>query len=307
MLLTIGNIYVDHNIFGVRGGEGFTLEAGKDYFGIGGERVLGGSAVNAAMQARRLGVEVAFIGKTGQDDGSNEVITLLENEGIHADLVKQDASLTTSMAVNLVDASGNFIGVHYGNASKQLAVGDIDTEHVLFASADGIYFGGTAKQPILFKDVAHLFEILSDKQIKIFYDPNRFPAEEPSIDRELLLKQLAYVTGYFPNADEILQATNESSIDAALGRVISAGVKFVALKLGADGCRIKTTDRDFVVKGIQVEPKTTVGAGDCFNATFIAYFLSGNSLEKCAQYATKAASIKVEQNIWPNREQIEAV
>jgi hypothetical protein len=44
LLLTVGNIYIDHNIFGVSSGqEAFSLEAGKDYFGSGSERVLGGS------------------------------------------------------------------------------------------------------------------------------------------------------------------------------------------------------------------------------------------------------------------------
>ena len=305
LLLTVGNIYVDHNVFGINGGDDFKLERGKDYFGESGERVLGGSAVNAAMQIKRLGVDVAFIGKTGNDEGSKEARGLLQDEGIHADLVKQDGSLTTSMAVNLIDESGSFIGIHYGNASKQLSVRDIDLNHSLFAEAKAIYLGGTAKQPLLFRDLVNLFTELHGRGIKIFYDPNRFPAKEQSVDCELLMEQLAYIEGYFPNEDELLQATNKLSVDDALEQVIGAGVRFVALKLGARGCRIKTISQDFTIEGIKVEPKTTVGAGDCFNATFIAYYLNDCSLEESAQKATKAASIKVGQNVWPNKEQIE--
>jgi sulfofructose kinase len=115
LLLTVGNIYIDHNIFGVSSGqEAFSLEAGKDYFGSGSERVLGGSAVNAAMQAARLGVEVGFIGKTGRDEGGQQVRALLDREGILSELVGEDADLATSMAVNLIDGNGQFIGIHYG-------------------------------------------------------------------------------------------------------------------------------------------------------------------------------------------------
>lgn len=262
LVLTVGNIYVDHNLFGVRGGEKFTLESGKDYFGDSGERVLGGSAVNVAMQIKRLGMDVAFIGKTGSDEGSIEVRSLLEKEGIDDSLVSQKGSFSTSMAVNLIDSKGEFIGVHYGDASKQLGIEDINTGHTLFTRAKGIYFGGTAKQPRLFQDLEPLFKELSNREVGIFYDPNRFPAEESKIDAELLLNQLSYVTGYFPNQDELLQATRESSIDRALERVINTGVKFVALKLGADGCRIKTLNQDFTVSGLTVVPRTTVGAGD---------------------------------------------
>jgi len=186
-----------------------------------------------------------------------------------------------------------------------LRASDIDFDHPLFARAKGIYFGGTAKQPLLFKECEAVFARLSKNNTKIFYDPNRFPAAESEVDTSLLRSQLAYVEGYFPNAEELLQATGKPTIDEALTEVIDAGAGFVALKLGAKGCRIKTKDNDFVVAGRPVTVKTTVGAGDCFNATFIAYYLKGCNLKVCAQNATLAAAIKVSENIWPDAAAIE--
>lgn len=301
LLLTVGNIYVDHNTFGVNSGEEtFRLESGKDYFASNSERVLGGSAVNAAMQASRLGVEVGFIGKTGKDEGGEEVRALLRKEGILSELVSEDASLSTSMAVNLIDKNGQFIGVHYGEASKSLSVDDIDLENDLFGRCQAIYFGGTAKQPLLLKGGARLFQELNNRGIKIFYDPNRFPVQDEATDRSLLLAQLAFVKGYFPNEEELLQLTGETFVDKALEVVLSTGVGFVALKLGAKGCRVITKDDDFTVEGRKITPLTTVGAGDCFNATFIAYYLKGKSLNECAELATTAAAVKVSQNVWPD-------
>lgn len=305
LLLTVGNIYVDHNTFGVNSGEeNFRLESGRDYFADSSERVLGGSAVNTAMQASRLGVEVGFIGKTGKDEGGQEVRTLLQKEGILSELVGEDASLTTSMAVNLIDKNGQFIGVHYGEASKSLSADDINLDNDLFARSQAIYFGGTAKQPLLLRDGEGLFRRLHDRGIKIFYDPNRFPIQEEATDRSLLLAQLAYVEGYLPNEEELLQLTNKTSIDEALGVVLDTGVNFVALKLGSRGCRVKTNEDDFSINGHKITPLTTVGAGDCFNATFIAYHLRGKSLRECAELATAAAAIKVSQNIWPDESAI---
>lgn len=301
LLLTVGNIYVDHNTFGVNSGEEtFRLESGRDYFASNSERVLGGSAVNAAMQASRLGVEVGFIGKTGKDEGGEEVRALLRKEGILSELVSEDASLSTSMAVNLIDKNGQFIGVHYGEASKSLSVSDIDLENDLFGRCQAIYFGGTAKQPLLLKDGEQLFQDLNSRGIKIFYDPNRFPVQDEATDRNLLLAQLAYVEGYLPNEEELLQLTDKTSVDEAIELVLGTGVGFVALKLGARGCRIKTKDNDFTVEGRKITPLTTVGAGDCFNATFIAYYLKDKPLKECAELATAAAAIKVSQNVWPD-------
>ena len=179
--------------------------------------------------------------------------------------------------------------------------------HELFGRAQAVYFGGTAKQPVLFRECDGVFQALSSRGIKIFYDPNRFPAEESLTDRSLLQSQLAYVEGYFPNEEELCQATGKSSVDEALEYAVSSGVAFIALKRGAKGCRIKTRGEDFIVEGRKVAATTTVGAGDCFNATFIAYYLRGMSLKECAEYATAAASIKVSQNIWPNNAMIEAL
>ncbi len=307
LLLTVGNIYIDHNLFAVNAGEQFTLESGKDYFAASGERVLGGSAVNAAMQAHRLDIDVGFVGKTGTDAGSDEVRELLKQKGILSDLVSSDARHATSMAVNLVDKKGEFIGIHYGEASKTLSAEDIAIDHELFKSAEAVYFGGTAKQPILFEQCAELFSVLASRGVKVFYDPNRFPAAETLADRSFFHAQLAHIEGYFPNEEELLQATDATSVETALDQVLASGVKFVALKRGAEGCRIKSQQEDFEIPGKKVNAVTTVGAGDCFNATFMAYYLSGYTLRECAEYATLAAAIKVSRNVWPDKAAIEAI
>ncbi|MFZ1249039.1 MAG: carbohydrate kinase family protein [Candidatus Saccharimonadales bacterium] len=308
LLLTVGNVYVDHNIFGVDSTERpFRLKTGTDYFATSSERVLGGSAVNVAMQAARLGVSVGFIGKTGVDEGGQEVRALLHTEGILCDLMSKDASLATSMAVNLIDKNGEAIGLHYGDASRNLSATDFNLHDELFARCHAIYFGGTAKQPLLLKDGEKLFRALRSKGIKIFYDPNKFSAQQDAAERTLLLAQLAYVDGYLPNEQELLQLTGSASVDQALNVALGAGVGFVALKLGPKGCRIKTTQEDFSVQGHTITPLSTVGAGDCFNATFMAYYLTGRSLKECARLATAAAAIKVSKNIWPNEAAITAL
>lgn len=304
LLLTVGNIYVDHNIYGVNGNNDFVLEAGKEYDAASGERVLGGSAINVAMQAQRLNLEVGFVGKTGDDAGSDEVRALLDEEGLISDLVRKDPSKTSSMSVAIVSKGGEFVALHYGNASQSMSVQDIDIDCDLFKRASAVYFGGTAKQKALFPVAEQVFEPLSRRGTKIFYDPNRFPIDTDGHSRDVMQKQLTYVEGYFPNETELLQAMGEDAVDKALGHAINSGVGFVALKLGARGCRVKTHDEDITVDGFTVTPHTTVGAGDCFNATFIAYYLIGKPLKECAEMATAAAAIKVSQNIWPDERAI---
>lgn len=305
LLLTIGNIYLDHNIFGIIGPKDkFKLEEGKDYFGTSAERVLGGSAVNTALQASKLGIDVGFVGKIGHDQEGQKVKSLLSQCGIINELLSEDSEASTSMAVNLVSKNGGFVGVHYGDSSKNLSDDDIDLNHHLFKRCQAVYFGGTMKQPKLLGAGEKLFQELSGRGIKIFYDPNRFPAHKDELDHELVIKQLQHVEGYFPNEEEILELTNKSSIDEALDTIITTGVRYIVVKSGSKGCRVRTQNEDFTIDAHEISPVSTVGAGDCFNAAFIVFYLKGMSLKECAKYANAAASIKVSQNIWPSEDQI---
>ncbi|PID98723.1 hypothetical protein CSA80_04630 [Candidatus Saccharibacteria bacterium] len=301
LLLTVGNVYLDNNIYGVESDEDkFKLEAGKEYAAAEAKRVPGGSAVNVAMQARRLGVDVAFVGKVGEDEAGKAVKALLEKVNIMSQLVGEDATLDTSIAVNLIGQDGQSISIYYGNASKQLSAEDIDINNGLLARGQAIYFGGTAKQTKLLAKGESLFREIHKKNVKIFYDPNRFPLQTEDSSRQTILGQLKYVEGYFPNEQELLQLSGETSVDKALDMVLSRGVRFVALKLGEQGCRVKTQQEDFAIDGLKVKPLSTVGAGDCFNATFIANYLMNKPLETCARLANAAAAIKVQQDVWPS-------
>lgn len=304
-LITVGNIYIDHNIFGIDTGGEFRLEPGKDYLAKDGEQVVGGSSTNVALQLKNLGNNVAITAKIGNDAAGEQIKSLLLKAGISSDLISVGEGLTTSMVVNIVALDGEFTGVHYGDASMNLTIEDIDLDNHLVKEANGIYFGGTIKQPKLFNQCEAMFKKLSSRGIKVFYDPNRFPALERFVDRTLLYKQLAYVEGYFPNLQELLQITDHTDIDDALNSIIKSGVGFIAVKLGSKGCRVKTSKLDFTVSGHEIEPLTTIGAGDCFNATFMSYYLDGYSLEQCAEYAIGASAIKVAENSWPSKYRIE--
>lgn len=300
-LITVGNIYVDHNIFGVEAGQQFCLEANKDYYAEGGEQVVGGSAVNVAMQLKKLGNDVAVIAKVGDDVAAQQIRQMLQRDDINTELLSVGEGLSTSVAINIVSENGEFTGLHYGDASRELKLEDINLNHSFFEQTAGIYFGGTIKQPLVFEYADELFRKLSEKGVKVFFDPNRFPPEDANIDRSLIRRHLSYVEGYFANESELLQASNTSHINEALESVLQTGVKFIAVKLGANGCRVKTLHDDFTVDGHSIEPITTVGAGDCFNATFISYYLDGCSLREAAEHATAASAIKVAENIWPTK------
>jgi len=306
LLITIGNVYLDHNAFGINTDEKDTLEAGKEYFADRYETVLGGSAVNFAMQARRLGMQVAFLGQIGEDEEGGEIKRLLQEYNIISDLVYTTKGETTSAAFNMIlSHNGEFIGIHWGSASRTLSPDQIDVTHPLFQQSKAVYFGGTAKQEKIFTSFPMILKQLQQEGIKTFIDPNRFPVTKESDSRNILLESLEFVDCYLPNEDEIKQLTRQDDLDQALDTVLKRGAKLVIVKCGAKGCRIKTDNKDIAIPGFHTTPVTTVGAGDSFNAGFITDSLNGKSLEESARFGNAIAAIKVGQNRTPNRSEVE--
>jgi sugar/nucleoside kinase (ribokinase family) len=305
MLIAVGNMYLDNNIFGVNNEGGNDLQVGKDYFADKSEVVVGGSAVNFAMQAIKLGMRGAFLGQVGDDENGKEAKRLLEQKGISSDLVITAPGVTTSVAINMIFArTGEFIGVHSGDASANLDPKQINIRHPLFQRAAAVYFGGTVKQKKVIENFPQLLRSLQETGIQIIVDPNRFLPDSKAESKEMLLKSLKYVDCYLPNEEEILQMTGQDNLDEALDSAFAQGVALIVVKLGAKGCRVKTKDLDFQAEGYNIKPITTVGAGDAFNAGFVISWLEKRSLEECAKFANAAAAVKVSKDIYPTRDEI---
>lgn len=306
ILVAVGNVYLDTNIFGVQSNEENKLIEGKEYFAERSETVLGGSSMNFLMQARQLGSNVAFIGQVGNDIQGKEIKNLLNEKHIISELVVTSETEITSLATNLIlQHHGGFIGIHWGDASRNLLPEQININHPLLQKAKGIYFGGTAKQQKLFEKLPHVFSNLKRAGIRIFTDPNRFPMEAHDSAKEIFLDAVQYAECYLPNEEELRNITGEDNLNKSLEIVLGKGAKLIIVKLGKEGCRIKTNAEDLIVPGFPVNPITTVGAGDAFNAGFITQYLQGKSLEVCGKFANAVAALKVSQNIFPNTDEVD--
>ena len=84
-----------------------------------------------------------------------------------------------------------------------------------------------------------------------------------------------------PNERELLRITGTSTLDEAL-TAISRKVPLTAVKCGAKGAIVQQGMRREVVPGVTVAPLDAIGAGDSFNAGFLACYVRGLAPEICA-------------------------
>jgi sugar/nucleoside kinase (ribokinase family) len=98
----------------------------------------------------------------------------------------------------------------------------------------------------------------------------------------VLPQLLPYIDLLLPNKDELFRITRRSNLDDALTE-LSSTVPVIAVKCGSEGAVVQSGKHRIRVPGVPVRPVDTIGAGDSFNAGFLAAWLSGCTLEESAR------------------------
>ncbi|SKA94120.1 fructose-1-phosphate kinase [Caloramator quimbayensis] len=91
--------------------------------------------------------------------------------------------------------------------------------------------------------------------------------------------------------DKKLSSINDVTIAAR--ELLGFGIEVVVVSLGEDGALFVTRDKAIKAKGISVEIKSTVGAGDSMVASLAFALKRGYSLEKAAALSVAAATANV--------------
>ena len=92
--------------------EGLPTESGK-YVARNYTEVGGGPAATAAVAAARLGAQVDFIGRVGDDDTGNSLLAELESWGVNTRYTKRYNQAKSSQSAIMVDTKGERIIINY--------------------------------------------------------------------------------------------------------------------------------------------------------------------------------------------------
>ena len=228
----------------------------------------GGDALNEALALARLGVKPLPVSVVGEDPAGDFVLRALADAGVDAACVRREAALDTGVNVVLVGPDGErrFITSASGSLRR------LSLSHILPALDSPAFVGvkiaclaSLFVSPLLsLDDTAALFDALKARGIVLCADTTRPKNGETLKEAGAALSRLDY---FFPNRDEAALLTGESDPDRAADALIEAGVKHVAIKLGGDGCLLKSHgERHRVPAFPGVTPIDTTGAGDTFAA-----------------------------------------
>jgi sugar/nucleoside kinase (ribokinase family) len=169
----------------------------------------------------------------------------------------------------------------------------------LIAASRHVHAGSTALQPALRSGLPALFRRSAEQGVTTSFDPNWDPAERWEGTDAILraadicfpnLQEAQRLTG---SADPVM-AARELWRRAAAGRGTGRPPPIVVVKLGAEGALAARADELVRVAAPRVPVVDTTGAGDSFDAGFIAAHVSGWPLDEALTLAVTCGSATVQ-------------
>lgn len=248
--------------------------------------VPGGKGANAAVAAARLGADVIFCARVGNDTYGKMLRTTYENEGIDTRYVTFDKEQSTGLAAIYVESSGaNRITVFPG-ANHTLTEDMVEEAFTSYPDALLIQF--EIPKDIVISSVRQA----NADGVPVFIDAG-------PIIPDLDLSSLGKIEIFSPNESEAFALTGirptdaESYIRICLDLYSRLDVKYIVLKLGDRGCYIYDGHMGEAVPSYNVAAVDTTAAGDAFTAALTFEYLRSGSIRSACRYANAVGAITV--------------
>ncbi|WP_310589519.1 ribokinase [Dyadobacter sandarakinus] len=261
----------------------------------------GGKGANQAVGASRLGGQVTFIGKIGDDLFGRGTLDHFRQEGLVTDFVVTDPELPSGIALINVNAAGeNCIAVAPG--ANNALMGQEVLAGLEKLTAGDIVLVQLEIQP---EAVEAAVNRAREKGAKVILNPA--PARHLP---DNLLHDLFLIT---PNETEAalltgMPVSGEEDVRRAAQMLLQKGVRNVVITLGSRGALIRTNAYERMIAAPEVTAVDTTAAGDCFNGALAVGLSERMNLEDAVRFACAAAAVSVTrpgaQSAMPYRKEV---
>ncbi|MFI5934603.1 carbohydrate kinase family protein [Actinoplanes sp. NPDC051494] len=250
----------------------------------GADLVLGGSAAITAAGCARLGLSTTLLTALGNDMFGAITRRHLEDRGVQVLLARPETDVPTGLSVILAPDDDDRAILTLPGTIPTLRPEDVTDEHL--ADARHLHVASLYLQPGLAGGLADVFARARAAGVSTSLDTNWDPAERWASITDIL----AHTDVFLPNANELRAVTGEQDLDIAAAKLVATGTT-VVMKNGAAGARAWSADGEWSAPGRTVEVVDTTGAGDSFNAGFLAAKLAGLPVAEAIGWAAAAGSL----------------
>jgi len=269
------------------------------------ERRAGGSAANLSAAVSRLGLKSGFIGRVGNDSFGRFLTDEFNEEKVDISQLQVDEEIGTGLTFILVTEEGERTMFGFRGANVHLSPDEIDVNYI--KNADALHISGYSllRDPQR-KAALKALEGAKKAGILVSFDAGVLPAMKAS---DFIRSTLRSIDLLFLNELEATSLMGIKNPEKAASRALKLGPKIVAMKLGKGGCLILTEGEEIRSPAFNVKVVDTTGAGDAFDAGFLAGIIKGWDLKSAARFANGVGALSTmkvgARSALPNRQEVE--
>jgi len=278
-ILVIGELNVDIVVTGVQS----LPEMGVEILARDCEWTLGSASAIFAAGMTKLGSQVTFISQVGRDSFGDFCIEALKRAGISAKNVAR-TNEKTGVTIALANTRDRAL-VTYQGAIATLTADRVNRS--VLKRHQHLHLTSYYLQQRLQPSFADLFREAKKEGLTTSFDPNSDPAGAWS---KKINEVLRHTDVLFVNEREASKLTGKATSTSAL-KVLGELVPCAVIKRGNKGAIAIRGNEVFKHSGFPVEVQDTTGAGDSFDAGFIAAYVRDEPVSECLRIANACGAL----------------
>jgi len=243
----------------------------------------GGSGGNVAEGLMRLGFDVSFLGKLGEDEGGRMLQRAFQEVGVNTRGIRIEKGGRSAACFIAVDGKGQRAIYALGGVALLETPEEVCVDCLVHS--DLLYIAD-AFPAVSLTAIDNLPE-----KARVVFGPGGLMV---SAGYEYLRPVLEKTDVLIMNQVEAKHLTNQENMEKAGMELLSCGPKIIFLTLGAKGVIVAQNDSFIFIPAEDVpEVADTTGAGDAFSTGVVAGMLEGLGWEDCARLGCKIAACKI--------------
>jgi len=230
--------------------------------------VPGGSVFNTMVSLSRLGIPVSFIGEVGNDRVGNMITQFMQANQMTTQHIDFFSDRKTPVSLAFLNETKNAEYVFY--TSQPASLSNISLP--VINQDDIVIFGSFyALNPAFRPRIVELLEYARSQKAIIYYDPNFRKAHIHDAIRvhPSIIENFEFANIVRASDEDFLNIYGKTDIKQVYKKEVQFYCKQLILTYGSEGVSLYTEPFQADYAARRIEPVSTIGAGDNFNAGII--------------------------------------
>ena len=241
----------------------------------------GGSVLNAFVSLGRLGWEPCFVSEYGKDDVGLLIEDFLVKNGVNTRYVNRFNDGQSALAMAFLDNDNNANYTFYKNFPDE-RLQDLPED---IAADDIILFGSIyASSREVRRSVVRFLEMGVERGAIIIYDPNFRRAHLADLEelKPRIIENINYAD-IVRGSDEDFQLIFGAEQEGNVLEIINDETKLLIYTQNSENVNVILNSHKASIPAKKIEPVSTIGAGDNFNAGIIHWLLKNGTTREGLQ------------------------